>query len=81
MNSRPCGPAFGRDGVVVDMGGRPIVPGAWPSTDLLMICFTFPRIILVMDIIKHHLNLIFRPRVPKPYFPARGLVKTGRGHV
>ena len=34
---------------------------------------------LLMRIIAQHLNCIFRSRVPKPYFPARGPFKTGRG--
>jgi len=34
-----------------------------------------------MDIIKQHLNPIFRPRVYKPYCPVAGPFKTGQGRV
>ena len=34
-----------------------------------------------MDIIKQHLNPIFRPRVPKPSFPAPGPFKTSQSCV
>jgi len=37
--------------------------------------------ILVMDIMKQHLKPVFRVWVPKPYFPAVGPFKTGRGRV
>jgi len=41
----------------------------------------FTRSLQVMEIIKQHLNTIFRARVPEPYCSAPGPFKTGRGRA